>query len=480
MTTNQIYDLVNAVAGEGLGTEGNLVVTNNETLVAFGSTILSSRNNTEAFLNTLIQRVGKTIFSYRKYTGSDAQDLTRDTMEMGAILQKVKVKMIKAKFDPSYDLSPDAVDPDGNPVNRDPFTVAAPEVRQSLFVKRTPGMYEITVPVDLLNEAFVSTEAMGSFISMIYGEVRNSIEYGLNALAKTVQVTGMTQILRYKESNNLRYIDLLAEAMEYGIVTTETITVWTDALIKKYLQDENFLKYAIQRINGIVDMMGELTTNFSEGGDAHFTPENSLKVLLASEFVRSAETYVQAGAFNDEKVSVKAKYRSVPFWQASKGGAQNSEGHYTPLAGATSAQVPKKLVPMCIAVSPFEGVDYPYEQTDVLFQNMTGLTIDGSNYNPDNVDLYTSIAAVVPVLGIAFDKTAMGIVERPERDYSILNPKDQTYHNYYHVNNMYYFDKHENMVLFTLGNPVIYAKDARAATGALCTVDEFGNVTPLS
>jgi hypothetical protein len=336
------------------------------------------------------------------------------------------------------------------------------------------------VPVDLLNEAFTSTEAVGSFIAMIYGEVRNSIEYGLNALSKTVQVTGMTDILHHKDSSNLRCINLLCEAMEYGIVENTTITVWTDSIIQGYLKNDAFLKYAIQRINGIVDMMGELTTNFSEGGDAHFTPEDALKVLLSSEFVRSAETYVQAGAFNDEKVSVKAKYRSVPFWQASKGGAQSELGHYTPLAFGSSGQVPKKLVPMCIAVSPFAGVDYPYDSTDIIDVNMTGLTIDSANYNPDNVNLYDSIAAVVPVLGIAFDKTAMGIVERPERDYSILNPKDQTYHNYYHVNNMYYFDRNENMVLFTLGDPVIYAKNNRAATGDLCTVDYDGYVTPLS
>ena len=56
----------------------------------------------------------------------------------------------------------------------------------------------------------------------------------------------------------------------------------------------------------------------------------------------------------------------------------------------------------------------------------------------------------------------MGIVEKPERDYSILNPKDQTWHNYYHVNNMYYFDENENMVVFTLGDPTMYIKASQS------------------
>lgn len=475
MQTNQVYTLLNAVASEMIGSEGFPVVTNPATLIAYGQSVLNSQTNTEAFLNTLVQRIGKTIFSYRKYTSQEAKDLTRDTMEWGAIVQKIKVKMVKAKFDPSYDMSNNGYDDEGNPINRDPFTIDAPEVRQSLFVKRTPDMYSITVPVDLLNEAFLSDASAGSFISMIYGEVRNSIEYGLNVLAKRVKIAGVENCAKHQVG--MRYIDLLGEAVEYGIITdpfanAQGRNIWTDAIINGILKDADFLKYAIQRINGIIDMMGEMTTNFSAGGDAHFTPEDQLKVLLNSDFVRSCETNVQAGAFNDEKVSLKAKFRAVPFWQTSRYGEKNEDGELvtdwnSPVANLTDAQVPHKYITTCMTFNPFDhstGSIHPttYTSNDVVGYSAADLTVNDQPYFdtsvPQNRLYFDECAAVLPVLGMAFDKTAMGIVEKPERDYSILNPKDQTWHNYYHVNNMYYFDENENMTVFTLGDPTMYIK----------------------
>ena len=481
MKTDQIYGLLNAVAAEGLGTMGFPAVINSATLIAYGNAVLSSQANTEAFLNTLVQRIGKTIYSYRKYTSQDAKDLTRDSFEMGAILQKIKVRMTKAKFDPSYDLSPDAYDDYGNPVNRDPFTVDAPEVRQSLFVKRTPDMYSITVPVDLLNEAFLSDTAAGSFVSMIYGEVKNSIEYGLNILAKRVKVAGVENCA--KNQKGLRYIDILGEAVQYGIIAdpfadAEGRNIWTDSRINTVLKNADFLKYAIQRINGIIDMMGELTTNFSAGGDAHFTPEDQLKVLLSSDFVRSCETHVQAGAFNDEKVSLKASFRAVPFWQTSRYGDANEDAELdtawnSPIADLTDEQVPHKYITTCMTFFPWEKYTNAsgssiavYRGTDIVRNAPGNLTINDTPYFDQTQGqpllFADEAAAVLPVLGMAFDRTSMGIVEKPERDYSILNPKDQTWHNYYHVNNMYYFDENENMVVFTLGDPTMYIKASRS------------------
>lgn len=478
MQTNQIYGLLNAVASEGLGGAGCPAVIDPSTLVAYGNAVLSSQNNTEAFLNTLVQRIGKTIFSYRKYTSKEAQDLTRDSFEMGAILQKIKVRMTKAKFDPSYDLSPNAYDDYGNPVNRDPFTVDVPEVRQSLFVKRTPDMYSITVPVDLLNEAFLSDTAAGSFISMVYGEVRNAIEYGLNILAKRVKVAAVENCAKHQ--NGLRYINLLGEAVEYGIITdpfanADGRNIWTDAIINGILKDADFLKYAIQRINGIIDMMGELTTNFSAGGDAHFTPEDQLKVLLNSDFVRSCETHVQAGAFNDDKVSLKADFRAVPFWQTSRYGQADGDSELyeyrnSPIADLTEAQIPHKYITACMTFNPFEHTSgitpATYTANDIVNYSAADLTVNDQPYfdtsDPRAFLSYNEVAAVLPVLGMAFDRTAMGIVEKPERDYSILNPKDQTWHNYYHVDNMYYLDENENMTVFTLGDPTMYIKATRS------------------
>ena len=66
MTTDHIYTLVNAVNQQAFGATA-LAVTDASSLVALGNVVLSSSANTEAFLNTLLQRIGRTIMDYRRY-----------------------------------------------------------------------------------------------------------------------------------------------------------------------------------------------------------------------------------------------------------------------------------------------------------------------------------------------------------------------------------------------------------------------------
>ena len=120
MDTNQIYQLVNAVNQEAFGANA-LSVKDTAGLVSLGNTILSSNANTEAFLNVLVQRVGRTIISYRRYQ-SKLADMVRDNFEWGAILQKIRVHMPEAEDDESYDLV------DGQSV--DHYKVAKPDVEQ--------------------------------------------------------------------------------------------------------------------------------------------------------------------------------------------------------------------------------------------------------------------------------------------------------------------------------------------------------------
>ena len=63
MDTNQIYSIVNAVCQETMG-ESALVATDTASLVAMGNAVLSSSTNTEAFIDTLVQRIGRTMISY--------------------------------------------------------------------------------------------------------------------------------------------------------------------------------------------------------------------------------------------------------------------------------------------------------------------------------------------------------------------------------------------------------------------------------
>ena len=191
MDTKQIYSIVNGAISQAIGSSA-LGSIDTKDLVSLGSVVLSSSTNTEAFLNSLAQRIGRTVYRYRLYENR-FRDLVISDMEFGAIMQKVRVAMPEAVADPTYSLT------NGEAI--DHYTVAKPTASQKLFVTRTPYMFKITIQRETLKEAFLSIEAMGSFIALIFGEVRNAIELSLENLGRLTLSVAMSEIALSVEIN---------------------------------------------------------------------------------------------------------------------------------------------------------------------------------------------------------------------------------------------------------------------------------------
>lgn len=291
MNTDQIYSLVNDAAGQALGVDG-IAVLDTTGLISLGNTVLSTNNNTEAFLNTLAQRIGRTIYRFRDYNNK-FKDMMLSDMEWGAILQKIRVEMPYAEEDDAYNLV------DGQSI--DPFIVHKPSSAQKLFVTRTPYMFEISIQRQTLKEAFLSEEAMGAFISLVYGEVRNAIEYSLENLARLTIATGIA------ETSTHQRIKLLTEyTADTGITLTPAQAVY----------DEEFMRFAIYRINNIIDMVQDMSTSYNDGSFSTFTNKENMRIKVLSSFQRRLETVVQYAAFHDQFVNVDSQYKTINFWQA--------------------------------------------------------------------------------------------------------------------------------------------------------------------
>ena len=95
-TVNQIYALINEVAKQTFG-ESAVTVTDTSTLVALGDKVLSSDVDTDKFAKTLVDRIGRTIFSIRRYTASGDDGLVKEPFEYGCIVQKIYVDLPEAK-----------------------------------------------------------------------------------------------------------------------------------------------------------------------------------------------------------------------------------------------------------------------------------------------------------------------------------------------------------------------------------------------
>lgn len=371
MDTNQIYALVNGAAQQAIG-ETALAANDTQSLVALGNSVLTSSSNTEAFLNVLCQRIGRTIFAFRAYRNKFG-DLVLNDFEMGAILQKISFHLFQAEEDPSFELT------DGQSI--DMYEVSKPVVDQKLFVKRTPYMFHVTIARQLLKEAFLSIEAMDSFIGYVFATMQNSIEYSLENLGRAT----LANMIAEASATAARKVDLVT--LYKAISGDESITAATA------LYNEQFLRFAIGQINMYSDKMTDMSVQYNDGTIERFTPYDEQKIILLNEFKRMSETQVQYAAFNKNLVSVDGAFKTVNYWQAAQ-------------------------TPMSINVKRAS---------------------DGEATVINNI------------IGVMYDRNALGVYqEEQEVLTSPVNAAGRYYNTFYHLKRLWFNDRSENFVYFTL------------------------------
>ena len=295
METNQIYSIVNDAALQTLG-ENAIQATDSASLVAMGNAILSSTNNTTLFVDNLFQRIGHTMVSYRPYK-SQLGLLAVTDMTMGAIMQKLKVKMPQAVEDVTTQLI------DGQSI--DQYIVSKPKASQKIFVKRTPYTFFITMQKKWLREAFNSIEVMGSFIAAIYGEAENALELSQENLARLCLANFMATI----STTTSRVINLVTE---YNQKTGSSVPTGEDAML-----DEGLLRYSLGRMNNISKKMKTMSTLYNDGTETRHSPDDTQRFVSLVDFQTALETQVQWAAFHDKYVKSKNGIE-VPYWQAAK------------------------------------------------------------------------------------------------------------------------------------------------------------------
>lgn len=306
MDVNQIYTIVNSITDQAIGKEG-LTTVSEQGLISLGNIVLDSSTYTEAFLNTLVRRIGKTIISSRAYK-SKFDYLMKDSFEWGSILQKIKVRMPKAEADESYGLV------DGSTV--DHYKINKPKASQKLFVTETPYQFHITIQREHLKTAFTGAAAMASFIGAVYTEVQNALELALEELGRTCLCNYMAELwtLPSPEEENQ---DPIPGSRVINLVTEyNTLRPTATVTSANCLFDSDFLRYAVRRMKEISNKMTYMTTGlFNDGTETRHTPKNLQRILVLDELQDALETNVLYSAFNYDFVQLPG-FERVAFWQA--------------------------------------------------------------------------------------------------------------------------------------------------------------------
>lgn len=292
MAVNQIYTIVNAASQQAFGTTG-LAAVDTQGLIALGNKVLASNSDTEAFLNALTMRIGRTIVRFRMYRNK-LSDLVLGDMEWGAILQKLAAKMPTAEADEQYGLI------DGQSV--DHYKVAKPEVDQKLFIVQTPYQFHVTIQRKLLKTAFLSESGMNSLISAIFGQIRNKIETTIENMGRLNIAAGIAEA----SSNAGQVVNLLTD---YNTASGRSLTA-ASALL-----DTDFLRYALRRIKETMDGMTDMSAMYNDGTLDTFTPFADQRIRILSTFEYALETVVEWAAFNENYVRLSG-FSMLNFWQS--------------------------------------------------------------------------------------------------------------------------------------------------------------------
>lgn len=389
MEVKQIYSLVNTVSGEVLG-KTDLVNEDLTGLVDLGNEIFN-QNAVDNYVKSLVNHIGKVVFVNRPYSGK-VPSVLMDAWEFGSVLEKISADVPQAEENDSWNLT------DGTEYKQDVFH--KPTVSAKFFNSKVTFEVPVSITERQVKESFSSAEQMNGFLSMIYSAVDKSMTIKTDALVmrtinnmiaetldadKTAFGGTSSKAPDYKTGSTVRCVNLLKLYNDKtGAQLTASAAVTTP----------DFIRFAAYQMGLYADRLQTISTLFNVGGKERFTPKDVLHTVLLSDFAAAAKTYLYADTFHNENVLLP-QAETVASWQAT-------------------------------------GKDYDFA-------------------NVSKIDVKSSSGASVSiggVLGVMFDRDALGVTNLDKRVTTNYNAKAEFFNNYFKFDAGYFNDTNENFVVF--------------------------------
>lgn len=305
MNWEQVSELVNNTTSEMIGEEATLLDDNLSNVIDVGTQIFDNTSY-DAFTKKLVDRITRTIFVDRKYTGAMSK-LRRDNWDYG-IKEKIYMTEIpEAVDDESYSLTHGA-SYDDNKFNQ-------PACAAKFYQTAASFRVDISVTEKQVKTAFSNKNELNSFVSMLFNACDTSIELKLESLAKATVASLIANTI-YDDIPDLdpskggvKAVNLLKEYnTAYGLTGESALSV-DDALYTP-----EFIKFAVLIISEYLDKLATATKLFSCGKLLRFTPKNKQMLLLSSFLKRRADIYLQSTTFNEQYTALPMS-ESIASWQ---------------------------------------------------------------------------------------------------------------------------------------------------------------------
>ena len=390
MKITQLHALVNQTTQEVLG-ETAIVQDDLSNVVDIGKQIIDSEN-VDSYVKKLVNHIGKVIFVNRLYSGG-VPSVMMDSWEYGSILEKVTADMPTATENKSWDLN------DGEDYSPNVF------YKPSVSAKFFNSMVTFEIPMSFtekqVKQSFSSAAQLNGFISMIVTSIENAMTVKLDALImRTINNMAAETIALELDPENDGTIDLTGTSVK----AVNLLKLFNDsrdaeqATTKETaLMNPDFIRFAAYQIGLYTDRMAKISTLFNVGGKERFTPNDMLHTVLLADFAKASVTFLGQDVYNAEHMALP-KHETVPYWQGS-------------------------------------GLTYSFaDVSSVNVKTSTGKVVDLDG-----------------LLGVMFDRDAIGVTNLDRRVTTNYNPKAEFYNNFYKFDAGYYNDLNENFVVFFMG-----------------------------
>lgn len=393
MEVKQIYTLINSVSGEVLG-RTDIVQDDLTGIVDLGKEVFN-QSAVDNYVKSLVNHIGKVIFVNRPYAGK-VPSVLMDAWEFGSVLEKISADVPAAEENDTWDLT------DGQTYSQDVFH--KPTVTAKFFNSKVTFEVPVSITERQVKESFSNAAQLNGFISMIYAAVEKSMTIKADALImrtinNMIAETVLADAVAFGgTAGNMTSADLSSASTARCVNLLKLYNDKTGASTKltaaKAITDPDFIRFASYVMGTYADRLQSISTVFNVGGKERFTPKDMLHVVLLSDFAKAAQTYLYSDTFNRGDVLLP-QAETVPFWQGS-------------------------------------GKNYEFASTgNIKVKESGGKAVEISG-----------------VLGVMFDRDALGVCNLDRRVTTNYNAKAEFFNNYYKFDAGYFNDTNENFVVF--------------------------------
>ena len=354
-------------------------------LVDVGNAVFNA-NKVDNYVRSLVNHIGRVIFVDRAYSGS-VPSVLMDSWEFGSVLEKISCDLPTATENPSWDLT--------NGETYNPNVFYKPTVSVKFYNSKTTFEIPLSFTEMQIKESFSNAEQLNGFLTMLYNSVEKSMTIKLDSLImRTINnMIGETihheipESANYSTTSTIKAVNLLKL---YNDSHSTTITA------DKCLDNPDFIRYATYIISVYGERITKISNLFNIGGKDRFTPKDVLRCVLLSDFKKASEVFLKSDLYNEQYATLPES-DSVPYWQGS-------------------------------------GTNYN-------FNDITKIHINLASNSATEIQM-------TGILGVMFDRDALGVSNLNRRVTTNYNPKAEFYTNFYKFEAGYFNDMNENFVVF--------------------------------